>query len=162
MNSLFTISIYIYICMYIYVTHTDTKHFIYNHLNTAELLNSNHSQYLSILKLVDGNANNRLNFTSNQNLKHFKHFHFISRVTISLQLKGLTLSLGNNQHQLSRNVYQICIGHQNHRDFTLRFGDFVSFIVCVCVCVCTGTCLCACVCVHAYSVMSDSLQSHKL
>ena len=68
--------------MYVYthVTHIDTKHSIYNHLNTAELLNSNDSQYLSILKLVDGNANNRLNFTSNQNLKYFKHSHFISKV----------------------------------------------------------------------------------
>ena len=66
MNSLFMIGIYM--CAYIYVTHIDTKHSIYNHLNTAELLNSNHSQYSSILKLLDGNANNRLNFTSNQNL----------------------------------------------------------------------------------------------
>ena len=78
MNSLFMIGMYM--CVYIYVTHIDTKHSIYNHLNTEELLNSNHSQYSSILKLLDGNANNRLNFTSSQNLRHFKHFYFISKV----------------------------------------------------------------------------------
>ena len=35
-------------------------------------------------------------------------------------------------------------------------------LVCVCVCVCACVCMCVCACALSHSVMSNSLQPHRL